>query len=152
MFDEVAQAELAELEIVQTPTQNLWIIHEDQARVAERNGIDSELAAQIYEDMAGAMEGDSEERRSNARKRAAGLAKDFILERKRTNRLWCDDCEFDPQNVADIPAASRRSCLDVHHKHPLAEGVRLTTLEDFALLCPTCHRLEHVRLRVNKSR
>ncbi len=28
-----------------------------------------------------------------------------------------------------------------------AEGLRYTTAKDFALLCPTCHRVEHARIR-----
>jgi hypothetical protein len=47
-----------------------------------------------------------------------------------------------------LPEASPRSLLDVHYKRPLGEGPRLTRADDFhfALLCPTCHRIEHARL------
>lgn len=37
--------------------------------------------------------------------------------------------------------------LDVHHKDPIADGVRKTKLDDLMVLCANCHRLEHVRLR-----
>ena len=37
--------------------------------------------------------------------------------------------------------------LDVHHKHPIAEGVRRTTLNDLTVLCANCHRLAHFELR-----
>ena len=37
--------------------------------------------------------------------------------------------------------------LDVHHKHPIAEGVRRTTLNDLTVLCANCHRLVHFELR-----
>lgn len=35
------------------------------------------------------------------------------------------------------------SQLDVHHRHPISEGVRTTTLADLAVLCANCHRLVH---------
>ena len=33
--------------------------------------------------------------------------------------------------------------LDVHHKDPIAEGERTTTLDDVLVLCANCHRLAH---------
>lgn len=149
-LDDEARTELSSLDIVAVPTRNLWIVLEDEARIAERSEIDPLLQALIDDDLSSALEGQSEEQRSRARKRAGWLAQKFYLERKRQGRVQCDDCGFDPRNVSGIPAARHRSCLDVHHKDPLAEGVRLTTIDDFALLCPTCHRLEHVRLDMKK--
>lgn len=35
------------------------------------------------------------------------------------------------------------SQLDVHHRNPIAEGERRTTLDDLAVLCANCHRLVH---------
>jgi Rad3-related DNA helicase len=40
-----------------------------------------------------------------------------------------------------IPRAS--SQIDVHHKNPVAEGERITTLKDVLVLCANCHRLAH---------
>jgi Rad3-related DNA helicase len=40
-----------------------------------------------------------------------------------------------------IPKAT--SQIDVHHKNPIAEGERQTTLQDVLLLCANCHRLAH---------
>ena len=145
-LDDEARSELAELEIVASPAQNLWIILEDEAKIAEMSEIDPWLQELIGADLAGALEGESEERRTRARKRAAWLANKFYLERKRRGKVFCDDCGFDPRDVKDIPRNRLRSCLDVHHKDPLAEGIRLTTISDFALLCPTCHRIEHIRI------
>ncbi len=40
-----------------------------------------------------------------------------------------------------IPKAA--SQIDVHHKDPIAEGERKTTLNDVLILCANCHRLAH---------
>ena len=50
----------------------------------------------------------------------------------------------------DLVGINPRSCFDVHHKDLLAEGKRLTMLKDFSLLCPTCHWIEHLRLKSGK--
>lgn len=89
-----------------------------------------------------------EERRAKVRKRAAWLAQKFVLKRRRANTLHCDECRFDPSEVSGIEGINPRSLLGVHHIHPLDEGLRYTTIKDFALLCPTCHRVEHARLKV----
>ena len=54
-----------------------------------------------------------------------------------------DHFAFDPKNKPELAGIRPRSLLDVHHRNPLEEGVRYTTTADFALLCPTCHRIEH---------
>lgn len=36
-----------------------------------------------------------------------------------------------------------RNQLDVHHKNPIAEGERKTTLNDVLVLCANCHRFAH---------
>jgi 5-methylcytosine-specific restriction protein A len=46
-----------------------------------------------------------------------------------------------------VTGVSGGSLLEVHHKNPLDEGVRYTTVLDFALPCPTCHRFTHALLR-----
>ena len=42
-------------------------------------------------------------------------------------------------------------CLDVHHRNPIAEGVRKTTLEDVTVLCANHHRVVHSEMREQKS-
>ena len=37
--------------------------------------------------------------------------------------------------------------FDVHHLLPLTVGPRETTISDLVVLCPTCHRLAHVKSR-----
>ncbi|MEZ5921467.1 MAG: HNH endonuclease [Parvularculaceae bacterium] len=145
-LDDEARRELAELEIAPRPAGNLWVILEDEARMAEGSDIDSSISDLIDDDMASAMEGECEEKRLKARRRAAWLAQRFVRKRRNENSLHCDDCGFDPAALSDIPDKRRRSCFDVHHRDPLAEGKRLTTVDDFELLCPTCHRLAHIRL------
>jgi 5-methylcytosine-specific restriction protein A len=48
----------------------------------------------------------------------------------------CMGCEF-------LPKTSNQ--LDVHHKDPIADGVRKTKITDLAVLCANCHRLAHSR-------
>jgi 5-methylcytosine-specific restriction protein A len=48
--------------------------------------------------------------------------------------VTCECCGF-----ADAEA----SYLDAHHLVPLVVEVRISTLQDFAVLCPTCHRVVH---------
>lgn len=62
------------------------------------------------------------------------------LEVKERNKLLhggtykCEACAF---------SESRSSLFDAHHLFPLYLGPRETSLRDFAVLCPTCHRLAH---------
>lgn len=140
--------EIADLDIVEMPAKNAWIAIEDEVRIAERSTIDAKTAAVIDIDLRGVLEGETEERKVKIKRRAAWLAQKFWLSRQKAKSVRCDDCAFDPAgepNLKDLPA---RSLFDVHHKDPLAEGVRRTTIEDFSLLCPRCHRIEHLRLRL----
>ena len=52
--------------------------------------------------------------------------------------IKCSRCSFVPTVMCQ---------LDVHHKHPIAEGVRRTTLNDLIVLCANCHRRAHFELR-----
>jgi predicted HNH restriction endonuclease len=112
-----------------------------------QHAVPNSIARGIAIDLAGALEGEEEERKTKVKRRAAWLAYKFWLLRQKLKALNCDDCGFDPSADASLAGLPRRSLFDVHHKNPLAEGVRRTTTDDFALLCPRCHRIEHVRLR-----
>jgi 5-methylcytosine-specific restriction protein A len=85
--------------------------------------------------------------------RAAWVADKFILQRQRAGKLCCDRCGFDPSTRADLSGVRARTLLDVHHKNPLEEGKRYTrpTELDFALYCPTCHRIEHALLALSRA-
>jgi 5-methylcytosine-specific restriction protein A len=119
---------------------------------AERSEIDSRIAREIDRDLGSkAAEGMTVEQWTKVRLRAAWLAQRFVRERQKDNSLKCDDCGFDPASRINGTPVKARSLLDVHHLHPLEEGRRVTTLADFRLLCPTCHRLEHALIRARLS-
>ena len=74
-----------------------------------------------------------------------GARQDFVLSKKERDPLLrqaalkryglvCMACGL-------VPKVS--SQLDVHHKDPIAEGERTTTLNDVLVLCANCHRLAH---------
>jgi 5-methylcytosine-specific restriction protein A len=91
------------------------------------------------------------EQRAKVILRAAWLAHKFVMHRQKTATLICDECRFDPVARINGAPVRPRSLLDVHHRHPLDEGSRVTTFADFALLCPTCHRFEHALLRGRRA-
>lgn len=129
------------LDIEQRPAANAWIGIEDEFVLAEASEIDGRIRRAIERDLPdGALEGMEEERRSKVRKRAAWFAQEFVKKRRREKTLHCDACEFDPSTVSGIDGINPHS--------PLDEGVRDTTIKDFALLCPTYHRVEHARIKV----
>jgi 5-methylcytosine-specific restriction protein A len=138
---------IADLELRQIATANSWIGIEDEFRLAEASEINREVERAIGRDLV-ALEGMEAERLAKVKRRAAWIADRFIRERQMAGTIICDDCAFDPRDLAVELGVKPRGFLDVHHKNPLDEGVRYTTVADFALLCPTCHRIEHTRLRI----
>ncbi len=78
--------------------------------------------------------------------RDSKIANRFFEMRAKAGALHCDECRSQPQLTPSAAGLSPRTVFDVHHLHPLAEGGRETTIDDFALLCPTCHRIVHARL------
>lgn len=146
-LDDDERAQIAELELDLRPIANPWPFIEADSVAAARSQINGSIQSQIERDLAQALEGHSEERRVKLVRRAAWLAQKFVIRREREANLTCDDCSFDPSLKAASNGIRPRSLLDVHHKHPLEEGVRVTTELDFSLLCPNCHRFAHVMLR-----
>jgi 5-methylcytosine-specific restriction protein A len=143
---------IAGLEIEQIPAKNSWIAIEDEILLAERSEIDPRVLRAIEFDLRGvALEGMTTDRWTKVRLRAAWIAQEFVKKRQREGTLFCDDCGFDPTKRTDLKLVRARSLLDVHHKKPLEEGRRRTTVEDFGLLCPTCHRIEHALLKIQDS-
>lgn len=143
------RAALADLELEAVTANNAWIAIEDEFEYAERSEISAKNKREMRRDLPdSALEGMSEERKARVRQRAAWLADRFVMSRSNAGRLFCDDCGFDPKVKFADGSVNPRSLLDVHHKHPLEEGKRYTTINDFALLCPTCHRVEHARLKL----
>jgi 5-methylcytosine-specific restriction protein A len=143
---------IAELDIEPAITKNAWIGIEDEISFAEQSEIDSRTRTLIDHDLSDtALEGIQADRRARVRLRAAWLADLFVRRRRRENRLFCDECGFNPADRVDATTISLRSILDVHHNNPIEEGIRYTTINDFTLYCPTCHRICHALLRA-KSR
>jgi 5-methylcytosine-specific restriction protein A len=142
------RALIGQLEIKRIPASNAWIAIEDQMAAVDASQITSRSTQLIEQDLSlAALEGMLEERKSWIRKRAAWLADQFINQRRRGNALHCDLCRFDPARVLNQSILSARTALDVHHKFPLEEGTRYTSTDDYALLCPNCHRMEHQLLK-----
>lgn len=146
-IDDQGREEISNLEVEEIEVPAVGIALEQDFEMADKSHLASILLRRIEQDLAFALEGETEERRRKLIKRAAWLADKFIRSRIGAGTLQCDDCNFDPSTRPDLAWLKARSCFDVHHRNPLAEGKRLTGLEDFALLCPTCHRIEHLKLR-----
>ncbi len=79
-----------------------------------------------------ALEGYEKDQKILARARKAE-------ERRRRDNYSCQACGFRLQ-------IGMRFVIEVHHRNPLAEsGETETSIEDLVSLCPTCHRIAHLR-------
>ena len=139
---------IADLPLILRESSSAWVAIEDEIAMAGGSVIPPSVVRKIDVDLGRlAPEGMTVERWAQIRLRAAWKANGFATGRQRAGTLHCDKCAFDPVACLAGTAISPRSALDVHHKNPLAEGVRYTGFDDFALLCPTCHRIEHLLLK-----
>lgn len=59
------------------------------------------------------------------------------------DELTCQGCGFSPPRELSAGLPLKGTVVEVHHRNPVAEGERETTLQDLVTLCPTCHRLLH---------
>jgi 5-methylcytosine-specific restriction protein A len=143
---------IAGLAITSRPASNSWIAIEDEILIAEKSEIPADVMRCIDRDLGSALEGMTEERKTKIRRRAAWLAHWFVRDRQKARTLRCDHCSFDPIERLKGLSVKPRSALDVHHLRPLDEGKRRTTVKDFALLCPTCHRIEHLTMKQSAER
>jgi hypothetical protein len=59
--------------------------------------------------------------------------------RAKHSKLCCEACGFEPEPIFGF------EIIEAHHRIPLSQSVdgRVTTAEDFILLCPSCHRAIH---------
>jgi hypothetical protein len=78
----------------------------------------------------------------------------IIRLRRANGALTCDGCDVD---LAAEYGEEHQTVLELHHLRPLARGVQKPKgTDDFALLCPTCHRVVHYRredpLRIDELR
>lgn len=141
---------IANLQIENVTAENAWIGIEDEIFFAEKSDISSETLQLMEDDITdAALEGIGSEKKVKVRRRAAWIAERFIRERQKEGTLYCDDCGMIPADRIDTNLINPRSVLDVHHMHPLEEGIRYTTISDFSLLCPTCHRIKHLRMNLS---
>lgn len=69
---------------------------------------------------------------------AARLAKELARKRSKNGKLACEACGCVPEDVY-----RGLDLIEAHHRIPLARGIRETKPEDFAMLCPCCHRAVH---------
>ena len=69
---------------------------------------------------------------------AARLAKELARKRSKNGKLTCEACGCVPEDdYRDL------DLIEAHHRVPLSRGIRITKPEDFAILCPCCHRAVH---------
>ncbi|MEP2726948.1 hypothetical protein [Roseibium sp.] len=98
------------------------------------------------------VEGDPKRVDHLRRERAPGLARDkkaAVL--AATGKLACEECEFEP--AATHGPAFLYAGLNIHPKVPFADlpPGTATALADLALLCATCHRIEHRKFALAKA-
>ncbi len=147
-LSDVDRVAFANLSLRPRAAANAWIAVEDEIDAAERSQIDPKVIKDIDRDLRlTAIEGLTEERWAKVRRRAAWLADLFARDRARAGKFCCDHCSFKPADRLTGMDVTHRAMLDVHHLKPLEEGWRITTVADLVLLCPTCHRIEHLMLR-----
>jgi hypothetical protein len=84
----------------------------------------------------GVVEGELEDRTITFRKRNAKI----ILQRKKLDKYTCQACFFRLK-------LGTLYIIDCHHLYPFRSdsAARVTSLDDLVCLCPTCHRIAHVR-------
>lgn len=78
-----------------------------------------------------------------ATERKSGNRRAVIRMRTAKGPLTCDACRA---NLAERYGKEHAEVVELHHLQPLARGVQKPKgMDDFALLCPTCHRVVHHR-------
>jgi 5-methylcytosine-specific restriction protein A len=124
-------------------------LHADPTRVAEiANAIraNSEVISPIPADEESdpdfsAVEGRLLFRRHRARERNSHVrGKKISMVLGSGGNLSCEVCGV---GFGDAYEPLGEGYIEVHHRLPLATGVRTTRLEDLALVCPNCHRTAH---------
>jgi hypothetical protein len=75
--------------------------------------------------------------------RDPGIAKEVVRRHMRDLGPVCKICALDFSRRYQMDAGEH--CLEAHHKLPLSLRVEasLTNLEDFLVICPSCHRVIH---------
>lgn len=81
-----------------------------------------------------AREGYELDREILTRARDAGI----VAQRKALDDFTCQACAFRLE-------IGGKYVIEVHHLDPLSGGERASTIENVVSLCPTCHRIAHLR-------
>lgn len=132
-------------QVIRPPqVENLWTaLQNRQLRLVDvppilnfRDGGGLHLVNQFLPGNVGIDEGNRRKQESDALERDRGLSRRVKALNRMTNNgvLKCEGCGF-----ADLDAAH----FDAHHLVALALGPRKSVPSDFAVLCPTCHRIVH---------
>ncbi|MEZ8230695.1 HNH endonuclease [Vibrio splendidus] len=119
-LDEVV-AKLAELFLVIVKAHTEKVLSSSSVGI---NSLDSDSA----------QEGYLQDRTLLSRKRDQSLVK----QRKVLDNYECQVCGF-------ALTIEGKSIIECHHIFPLSFGERETKIEDLVCLCPTCHRIAHLR-------
>lgn len=88
----------------------------------------------------GSTEGVRRARCSTYVSRATELALYKRADARAKGELKCGACDF---NSLSAYGEAIEQCFEVHHKHPVSQGVRVTELDDLALVCANCHNAIH---------
>jgi HNH endonuclease len=117
----------SELRITWTGGERSWV------QYAHKN--DKSIEGQVLIS-ANSVEGKKVWRQQIAIERSPALTKEAKQANSAQNlgACKCAACDFEHSDFG---------MFDAHHLVPLAAGERITTANDFAILCPTCHRRAH---------
>ena len=111
--------------------QELW---EEVTRIYTEN---PEESTYDEEEAVGAVEGTKKIVYTTTYERDPNIRRTFLKDKQ----LKCEVCGFDFEEVYGKLGAGY---IEVHHKKPVSEGVRMTDLNnDLAMLCSNCHRMIH---------
>lgn len=89
-----------------------------------------------------AIEGTAKLRQHLQRERSPRLRAEKITETLANNsKLSCEACGF---SFADKYGDLGATYCEVHHRNPVASGVRRVRTKDLAVLCSNCHRMIHL--------
>ena len=64
--------------------------------------------------------------------------KALVEQRKEKDNYTCQACGL-------LIRIGNKAVIECHHLNPIALGQRETTIDDLISLCPTCHRIAHMR-------
>jgi predicted HNH restriction endonuclease len=101
----------------------------------KRTGVAESSPEHYLADDAQALEGYERDARVMLKSRNAALAQ----QRREMDDYLCQACGFRLK-------VGETYVIDVHHLNPLADfGESITSIDELVSLCPTCHRIAHLR-------